>query len=75
MYKNSTLWQGLGLVAFGIFFIILTFALFHLGYVKSDRLAIFYGLSALLVAMGAVLLMLSKRMPRQTSTRNVRRKT
>ena len=58
MERNKIRWQGLGIAVLGVFFIILTSVLYALDYVKSDRLIVFYGLSAFLAAIGVVLLVL-----------------
>ena len=65
MERNKVLWQGRAIVGFGAFFIILTFVLHALNYVKGDRVFVFYGLSIFLVVIGVFLLFLSKRAPQQ----------
>ena len=73
MERTRTLWQGLGITIFGAFFIILTSVLYILNYVKGERVFIFYGLSVVLVAIGVVMLLLSRRIPQQI-TKNQREK-
>jgi hypothetical protein len=72
--ERKVFWQGLWIIVLGIFFLILTFVLHDIGYVKSDRLILYYGPSAVLVALGAVLLVLSQRIPQGTSVKKQRRK-
>jgi hypothetical protein len=59
---NKGFAQGLGIIAFGVLFLILTSVLYHLGDVAGSRLVIFYGLSAFLIAIGVVAIVLSRRM-------------
>jgi len=65
MATNKMHLQGVAIIVVGIFFLILTSLLYALNYVKSDRLLIFDGLSILLVAMGFVVIALSRRVPEQ----------
>ena len=67
--ERKTLWQGLWIIVLGVFFLVLTFVLHGLGYVKSDRLILFYGPSAALVVLGVVVLVLSQRIPRRASVK------
>jgi len=72
--ERRTVWQGLWLIVLGVFFLVLTFILHDIGYVKSDRLILLYGPSAILVAIGAVILVLSQRIPHRTSVKKQRQK-
>jgi lipopolysaccharide export LptBFGC system permease protein LptF len=72
--ERRTVWQGLWLIVLGVFFLVLTFILHDIGYVKSDRLILLYVPSAILVAIGAVILVLSQRIPRRTSVKKLRQK-
>jgi hypothetical protein len=74
MERNKVLWQGTAIAIFGAFFIILASVLHVLNYIKGDRVFVFYGLSIFLVAIGVVLLLLSKRTPQQ-SVKVKRKKT
>jgi len=67
--ERRALWQGLWIIVLGAVFLILTFVLYSLGYVKSDRLIIYYVPSAILVALGVVVLVISQRIPRGTSVK------
>jgi len=72
--ERKTFWQGLWIIVLGVVFLILTFVLYDMGYVKSDRLIIYYGPSAVLVVLGVVVLVLSRGSPRRTSVQKQRLK-
>jgi len=61
MVRTKIPLQGVGIIAFGIFFLILISILNALNYVKSNRLLIFDALSILLIIIGVVIIVLSKR--------------
>jgi hypothetical protein len=64
MAKNKASPQGLVITIIGVFFLILTTALYGLKYINIDRLLIFYGLSIFLVIVGVVIFTFSKRIAR-----------
>ena len=72
--ERKALWQGLWIIALGVFFLILIFVLHDLSYIKSDRLIIYYVPSAILVALGVVAVVVSRRAPQGTSVKNQRQK-
>jgi preprotein translocase subunit SecG len=72
--ERKALRQGLWIIVLGVFFLVLTFVLHDLGYVKSDRLIIYYGPSAVLVVLGVVVLVLSQRTPWGISVKKQRQK-
>ena len=72
--ERKALWQGLWIIALGVFFLILIFVLHDLGYVKSDRLIIYYIPSAILVVLGVVAVVFSRRALQGTSVEKQRQK-
>jgi len=72
--ERKALWQGLWIIALGVFFLILIFVLHDLGYVKSDRLIIYYVPSAILVVLGVVAVVFSRRALQGTSVEKQRQK-
>ena len=68
--ERKALWQGLWIIALGVFFLILIFVLHDLSYIKSDRLIIYYVPSAILVALGVVAVVVSRRTPQGPSVKN-----
>ena len=64
--------QGIGIIAFGAFFLIFVTVLYRLNYIKIDRLPIYYGLSSVLVVIGIIILLLSRKMT-QPLPRNKKR--
>jgi len=70
--ERKALWQGLWIIALGIFFLILTFVLHDLSYIKSDRLVLYYVPGAILVVLGVVAILLSRRLPQGTSVKKQR---
>ena len=64
---TKSLLQGLGIMIIGVFFLTLSSLLYHFNYIKSiSRLVIFDVLSIVLVALGLVLILLSRRLPEKT---------
>ena len=74
MAIGKALWQGLGIIIFGVFFIILSSVLYNLNYIKSNHLTIFYALSALLIVIGVVMLVLSRRMPQPSNIKKAKQR-
>jgi hypothetical protein len=67
--RNKAFLEGIGVTIFGVFFLVLSFALYEVRYVKGDRLIISYGLSVLLIVIGAVMLFLYRRTTRLQSAK------
>jgi len=72
--ERKALYQGLWIIVLGVFFLILTFVLHDIGYLKSGRLILYYGPSAVLVVLGVVTHVLSQRIPRRASVKKQRQK-
>ena len=70
--ERKALWQGLWIIALGVFFLILTFVLHDIGYVKSDRLIIYYVPGAILVVLGVVAVVISRRVSQGASVKKQR---
>jgi len=67
--ERKALRQGLWIIALGAFFLILTFVLYDLSYIKSDRLILYYIPSAILVVLGVVAVFVSRRAPQGNSVK------
>lgn len=63
MERKRAFLQGLGIIVFGVIFIALTSALYFLSYVKGDHVFLFLGLSGVLIFLGVVAILVSKRAP------------
>jgi len=69
METTRTAWQGYAILAIGFFFIVVTFVLYGLGKISSSRLLIYDGVSVLVVVLGVVYVVFSRRLLRQTKLR------
>ena len=70
MQRNRAFLEGIGITIFGTFFLVLSFALYEVRYVKGDRLIISFSLSVFLIVIGVVLLFLYRRMTRQSAKKS-----
>jgi len=63
MATSNTSWQGYAIFAIGIFFLIVTLILYSLNVIKGNRLLMYDGVSLLIVVLGVVYVVLSRRLP------------
>lgn len=66
--------QGYIILAIGVFFLIVTLVLYALGIIKTNRLLIYDSVSGLLVVLGIVYVVLSKRVAQSNNAKNPSKK-
>ena len=74
MATNRASWQGYVFLGIGVFFLVVTFVLYAVDVVKSNRLLMYIGVSVLLVVLGIVYVVLSKRIPQRNIVKKPRRR-